>query len=452
MCGLKDRNVGNVRSGWRGTKSMRVLLISANTERINMPTLPLGVALVAAATRQAGHEVRLLDLRAGGDAGAAIGRAVMDFSPQVIGISVRNIDDQNMACPRFLLDGAREVVAACRAATAAPVVLGGAGYSIFPEAALRYLGADMGVCGEGEEVFAAILDRLGEGQNPAGLPGVYLAEGQVPAERHYVEDLDRLPLAGEEMWGTADRGEADLWLPVQTRRGCALDCAYCSTPQIEGRRLRCRSPELVARHVRAAAEAGFRRFYFVDNTFNLPPDYGLRLCRSLAAMAAKVQWRAIVYPHAVPEELLRAMAEAGCVEVSLGFESGSPAVLRAMNKRFAPEEVRAISRSLKAHGIRRLGFLLLGGPGETPQSVAESLTFAESLRLDALNVSVGIRIYPHTPLAWIAVEEGLVAAGDDLLRPRFYVRPGLDAPIRESLARRGLLPGEPPPGRVSSIE
>lgn len=146
------------------------------------------------------------------------------------------------------------------------------------------------------------------------------------------------------------------------------------------------------------------------------------------------------------------MAEAGCVEVSLGFESGSPAVLRAMNKRFAPEEVRAISRSLKAHGIRRLGFLLLGGPGETPQSVAESLTFAESLRLDALNVSVGIRIYPHTPLARIAVEEGLVAAGDDLLRPRFYVRPGLDAPIRESLARRGLLPGEPPPGRVSSIE
>ena len=426
---------------------MRVLLISANTERINMPTLPLGLALVAGATRQAGHEVCFLDLRAGVDGNAAIGRAVMDFSPQVIGISVRNIDDQNMACPRFLLDGVREVVATCRAATAAPVVLGGAGYSIFPEAALGYLGADMGVCGEGEEVFPAILDRLRQGQNPAGLPGVYLAGGQAPAERHYVEDLDRLPLVGEEMWRAADRRDDDLWLPVQTRRGCALDCAYCSTPQIEGRRLRCRSPELVARHVRVAAEAGFRRFYFVDNTFNLPTDYGLRLCRSLAAMAAKVQWRAIVYPHAVPEELVCAMAEAGCVEVSLGFESGSPAVLRAMNKRFAPEEVRAISQSLKAHGIRRLGFLLLGGPGETRETVEESVTFAESLSLDTLNVNVGIRIYPHTPLARIAVEEGLIAAGDDLLRPRFYVRPGLDGSIRETLARRGLLIGGPQPGK-----
>jgi radical SAM superfamily enzyme YgiQ (UPF0313 family) len=126
------------------------------------------------------------------------------------------------------------------------------------------------------------------------------------------------------------------------------------------------------------------------------------------------------------------MAEAGCVEVSLGFESGCPKVLEAMNKRFGPAEVREISDRLAAHGIRRLGFLLLGGPGETKETVDESLAFARSLNLDMLKISVGIRLYPHTPLAQQAVEEGVVAAEDDLLMPRFYIRPGLEDYIRQA--------------------
>ena len=125
------------------------------------------------------------------------------------------------------------------------------------------------------------------------------------------------------------------------------------------------------------------------------------------------------------------MAQAGCVEVSLGFESGCPRVLKAMNKRFQPEEVREISERLAAHGIRRLGFLHLGGPGETEESVDQSLAFAQSLGLEMLKVSVGIRLYPHTPLAHQAVEEGAVSPDDDLLMPRFYIRPGLKDYIRE---------------------
>ncbi len=155
------------------------------------------------------------------------------------------------------------------------------------------------------------------------------------------------------------------------------------------------------------------------------------MCRRLAELRLELTWRCILYPHQVSEELVAAMAEAGCVEVSLGFESGSPQVLRAMNKRFEPKEVREISQRLAAHGIRRLGFLLLGGPGETKESVDESLAFARSLGLEMLKVSVGIRLYPHTPLAQQAVEEGVVSPEDDLLVPRFYIRPGLEEYIRQ---------------------
>jgi len=133
---------------------MKVLLISANTEQINMPTLPLGLACVAAATRKAGHEVAYLDLMAQEDVQEVIKEAMEERSPDVVGISVRNIDDQVMDNPGFLLEQIKEVVGSCRSFSNAPIVLGGAGYSMYPESALEYLGADMGIQGEGEEPWS----------------------------------------------------------------------------------------------------------------------------------------------------------------------------------------------------------------------------------------------------------------------------------------------------------
>jgi radical SAM superfamily enzyme YgiQ (UPF0313 family) len=114
------------------------------------------------------------------------------------------------------------------------------------------------------------------------------------------------------------------------------------------------------------------------------------------------------------------MAKAGCMEVSLGFESGCGRILRRMNKRYSLEDVRRISARFKDAGIRQMGFLLLGGPGETRESVQESLAFADSLNLDALKITIGIRIYPHTALAKTATDEGLIQPGDNLLNPKCY--------------------------------
>jgi hypothetical protein len=118
---------------------MKVLLISANTETINMVPLPLGLNCVAVAARNAGHEVRLLDLMGGGANAGRIRSAIDEVHPEVIGISVRNVDNQHMAEARFLLEPVRDLVATCREFSGATIVVGGAGFSIFPEAALRYL-------------------------------------------------------------------------------------------------------------------------------------------------------------------------------------------------------------------------------------------------------------------------------------------------------------------------
>jgi radical SAM superfamily enzyme YgiQ (UPF0313 family) len=415
---------------------MRVLLVSSNTERISMVTIPVGLGLVAAATRRAGHAVAFLDLLAEADPVAAVHRAVDDFVPDVVGISVRNIDDQTREAPRFLLSQVRPVVEACRACTDAPLVLGGAGVSIFPAAALRYLGGDFAVAGDGEAVFPALLERLQAGRDPTGLPGVHVAGRTEALEPAFSEELGTLPQWDDALRAVADPATADLWIPVQSRRGCPNDCSYCSTARIQGRRIRTRPAWQVARHVAALAALGFRHIYFVDNSFNIPETQARQLCQELGGLEPRVEWRCILYPHLVREDLVRAMAEAGCVEVALGFESGSPAVLREMNKRFTPGDVRKISDLLAAHGIRRRGFLLLGGPGETRETVEESLAFAASLNLEELRITVGIRIYPGTPLARRAVQEGVVSAADDLLFPRFYLAPGLEPWIHQRVAAR----------------
>jgi radical SAM superfamily enzyme YgiQ (UPF0313 family) len=400
-----------------------------------MVTIPLGLGLVAAAARQARHQVAFLDLMNKRDPDAAIRREIGLVQPEVIGISVRNIDDQTRDNPRFLLEQVKPVVDACRECTRAPIVLGGAGYSIYPEAALAYLGADLGVCGDGEAVFPALLDRLEDGCDPSDLPGVYVAGRPPQVEPAFPDVLDSFPVWDEALGSLVDPATPDFWVPVQTRRGCPNDCSYCSTAAIQGRKMRTRSPREVVELVARLARAGCRRFYFVDNSFNIPESHALEICHCMKELAPRVEWRCILYPHLVREELVRAMAEAGCVEVSLGCESGCARILRALNKRFTPDDVRAATGLLVAHGIRCIGFLLLGGPGETRETVEESLAFAESLPLDALEITVGIRIYPGTDLASQAVEEGLISPEDDLLRPRFYLARGLEPWIQERVAR-----------------
>ena len=412
---------------------MKVLLVSANTERVNMVTLPLGLGLVASAIRRAGHEVDFVDLLGEEDPAGAVRRAVASHRPGTIGISVRNIDDQCRENPRFLLDGTRAVVGACRSCSDAPIVLGGAGYSIFPREVLAYLGADFGVAGDGEVVFPALLERIGKGdRNVSDLPGVYVRGGEPRTDRALPNDLDALPLWDHAL--SAAAASPDVWVPIQSRRGCPNGCSYCSTARIQGRTIRRRSPGLVAAVVGDLARAGLRRFYFVDNSFNIPESHGLALCGALAALRPRVTWRCILYPEKVGEEFVAAMAAAGCTEVALGFESGSERVLREMNKRFTPADVRHTSDLLFAHGIRRTGFLLLGGPGETRDSVEESLSFARSLRLDDLRITVGIRIYPGTPLAQRALTEGVIESEGDLLGPRFYLAPGLEPWIHGRIA------------------
>ncbi|ABW68369.1 B12-binding domain-containing radical SAM protein [Desulfosudis oleivorans] len=415
---------------------MNVLLISANTETINMPVLPLGLSCIARAVRAAGHQAMVVNTLDKDRLIPEALQAIETFHPRVIGISVRNIDDQTMEPARFLLEPVRDLIAACKKQTSAPIVLGGAGYSIFPEAALSYLGADRGIRGPGEKPFVSLLAHLENNKSPAAIPGLYLP-GRKPAAPLdpdcHINDYP-MPLPEDQVFAPSETGDAPVWVPFQTRRGCPMDCSYCSTASIEGRTTRKRDLSRVIDTLAAYRQAGFSHLFFVDNTFNIPPSYAKALCDGIIEKNLNLSWRCIVYPWKIDNDLAEKMASAGCKEVSLGFESGSAQMLRAFNKKFTPDDVRAVSAALKQFNIKQTGFLLLGGPGETEQTIQESLAFVESLNLDATKITSGIRIYPETQLARQAVAQGIIAPDDTLLFPRFYMAPAVKDTIRAIVA------------------
>jgi len=414
---------------------MKILLISANTEQINMPVLPLGLAYVAAAADSQGHTVKMINLMMQTDTQKALHEAIDEFNPEIIGISVRNIDDQNMENPRFLLEPLKDVVTNCRKYSDATIVLGGAGYSIFPQATLDFLEADIGIQGEGESAFLNLLKRLGDKKNLSEIPGLYLPGQTSRSEWGYIKSLSdiTLPLPDVHLSTPSTLKDQEIWIPFQSRRGCPLDCSYCSTATIEGRIIRKHDPKKVVDAISRYAEVGLDHFFFVDNTFNLPSAYANTLCEQLISSRMNVTWRCILYPWKVDDELVEKMAMAGCREVSLGFESGSKKILANMNKKYLPTDVRQISERLKKFGIGRMGFLLFGSPGENKETARESLEFADSLDLEAMKITIGIRIYPHTSLQQTAIKEGLVTADDNLLIPKFFIAKGLEGWLRETV-------------------
>jgi len=151
---------------------MKILLVSTNRNTLPMPVMPIGACIVADAAERSGHTVHLLDLMFTRDAMAELESAVMGFRPDVVGLSVRNIDNNDMRNTVFFLDDLRKIVDAIRTGTRAPIFLGGAALGVMPEEILRLADVSGCVAGDGETIFPLLLDRISRGGEIRDVPGV----------------------------------------------------------------------------------------------------------------------------------------------------------------------------------------------------------------------------------------------------------------------------------------
>ncbi len=397
---------------------MRILLVSANREMSPYPVFPIGLAYLAGPLSEAGHELKVLDLCFSADPERDIRQALAGFAPGAVVISIRNIDNVTYPSSRSYLQEIKAVIGSCLGV--APVILGGSGFSLMPVELLAALGGDYGVVGEGEEVLTELVSRLERGGNAgARLPGVLTRGDGGYAAVRTVEKIgrpERELFQVERYW--REGGMANL----QTKRGCPFSCVYCTYPLIEGRRLRLRPAGDIIDEIRELVDGyGVDYIYFVDDIFNYPPEFAEQLCRAVADAGLPVNWSAFINPRFISPELIRLMVRAGCDAFEFGTDSGSPAMLKNLDKSFGVDDIRTASRLCADHGVDFAHYILFGGPGETVETVMESFSLMDELSPTAVIGMTGIRIYPGTSLHRLALEEKYVDAETDFLEPVFYV-------------------------------
>lgn len=424
---------------------MRVAL--ANTNRMQPPIAPIGLEYVGEAMARAGHDVLLVDLCWEDAPLEALTRALGACDPGLVALSVRNSDDCYMASGRSFLGDVREVVAAARAACAAPVVLGGAGFSAAPRGFLAHCGADYGIVGDGEWALPTLAAALARGEKPRGghdglvtpgspRPGPTTGDmSEIPALRWDLADVERYyPLGGQ--------------VGVETRRGCPGRCVYCADPLSKGRAARLRPPSVVAEEMADLVARGIDHFHLCDAEANLPRRHLEAVCEALiaAGLGERCRWFAYMVADGFDRQLAALCRRAGCGGINFGVDHGDAAMLARLGRTHTPEDIRRAVAACRAEGLPVMLDLLLGAPGETVASLEATISLARETAPTCVGISLGVRVYAGTELArelcvgpdWRA-RPGFHGAepSEDLAMPVFYLEPalgeGAEATIAEAI-------------------
>jgi radical SAM superfamily enzyme YgiQ (UPF0313 family) len=272
--------------------------------------------------------------------------------------------------------------------------------------------------------MADLLEALEQGVDPAGLPGVVLPGGPValppPLDHCRERAIDGFPAV------TAFYLRRGGMLNLQSKRGCPFRCIYCTYPHIEGRRMRTIPPAEVAATALALQEAGARFLFITDSAFNADPEHSLAVADAFRSAGLAVPWGGFFAPTQPPAGYFERLARAGLSHVEFGTEAMADDVLHAYRKPFRVADVREAHAAALAADLHVAHYLLLGGPGETAATLAETLSNIDKLRRTVVFFFCGMRIYPHTALYRLAVAKGLLAPDQDLLAPVFYRCEDLD--------------------------
>lgn len=403
----------------------RILLISTNRFTAPEPVFPLGLAHLNAALCGAGHETRWFDCHADSRPLAGV---LAEYRPDFVGVSVRNIDDVLIRKRETGFGGLNEISETVRRVKDCPVILGGSGYSIFPERLLQLAQADYGIQGEGEESFPALVSALAQGGDVAAIPGlVYRRGGKIVTN-------PRRSWCGTAGLHAADRPARLVrhylkrggMLNLQTQRGCAQHCCYCAYPVVEGRARRQRPPEIVAEEMAQLEDEGAKYVFIVDSVFNSSPRHVVETCEAILRRNLKIHWACFLRPQGLTSPLMELMARAGLAHIEFGSDSFCDPVLDAYGKRFTFDDIRRSSELARQHRVESCHFLICGGPGETMETLQTSFANSRLLGDPVIMAVVGMRIYPGTPLCERALREGQITANSDLLTPAYYLAPGLD--------------------------
>jgi len=411
---------------------MNVLIISTNRHVHPVPVMPLGAAIAAEAAEKAGYRVRVLDLMFERNHLLSVEKVISDLKPDVIGISIRNIDNNDLRNPVFFPDAVTPLMDVIRKKTDARVILGGAAVGVMPEQLMRHTGISLAVTGDGGIVFPELLGKLDNGGDFTAVPGIArLDDGVFSMNPRPAASNRQCTTPDIGRWTRIDRYLSSLsTLPIQTKLGCQFRCTYCTYRRIEGPEYRLFEVESVASAMERLASSGLKDFEFVDNVFNAPYRHAVRMCERLARGKETFRLYSLeLNPLYVDDALLTEMGKAGFRGIGITVESASDNVLEGLGKGYTSFEVHRSAEVVSRHNMPCVWIFMLGGPGETKETVKETMRFAvrHIKRRDTVFFNIGVRVYPGTELDRIARDQGVLSVPQsEMLRPVFYVSPGID--------------------------
>ncbi|MFA6449709.1 MAG: radical SAM protein [bacterium] len=337
---------------------------------------PLSLMSVAAGAQKYGHEVKIIDASIKGLGPESIVREAAEWGAETLGFSLFSSN----FCEHI------KYIKRVKELSGLKVIVGGKHASYYPRETLSHAEIDYGVIGEGDITIGELLDSIEGKRSLESVDGIIFRNGGELAEtkpRALVRDLDTLPFPARGLLNSNDYYSMVSPLKNVTlsmvSRGCPFHCIFCAVGQTEFRR---RSKENVIEEIRICRdEFGVRLIDFQDSTFNVNLDFTKELCSEIAKSDTGIKFMARVRANKVDAELVRLLKEAGFFFVMIGIESGDPQILKRIRKDITLDDVRRSVSMFNKAGISVMGYFVLGLPGDTRETVMNTISFSTSVGL-----------------------------------------------------------------------
>jgi len=427
---------------------MNELVTLVNSNQVKPAVAPIAFDYLWEPLLKAGFTVDLLDLCFSSGFTEDIAGYCAQHQPAFWGLTMRNTDDVYFSSQHSFLDKVRDMIAALRHHSKAPIIMGGVGFSIMPEKIMAYCGADFGIICEGEVSFPLLLTKLAAGQPYEDVPGlVYRTEAGIRRNQVSFADLAEVGAHRRQFVDNKLYFAKGGLAAVETKRGCTRPCIYCVEPLVKGRKVRLRDPRHIVDEIESLVAQGIYAIHINDSEFNLDVNHAIAFCQELVRRGVnrQVQWYAYGMPSPFPEPLARNMKEAGCVGMNFGTDSASETMLRILMRTFKPKHIKESVQPCKHYGLRHIIEILFGAPGETAETIRETIEFLKAIDPERVSVTAGLRVFPGTRLEKMVRAEGItrdnpalsgaIEDNDDLLKPLFYLSTQIAPKPLEYIAR-----------------
>jgi radical SAM superfamily enzyme YgiQ (UPF0313 family) len=399
----------------------KILLVSANTMKDPYPVYPLGISYLHAYLEKQTEDfhIRIFDFIE--QSYDEYVETLKDYKPDFIGISLRNADDVNVYLQRSFIEHYRQIVEHSRDNSEAVIILGGSGYSIFPELLFERIQPDFGIYGEGEHSLYLLLRALQQDADVSSIPNLIYQKGPELIFNKHQQKLKEIDLSFHDDMVNYYWQHSGM-LNIQTKRGCPYRCIYCTYPVIEGHNVRTLNAEQIVDQLEyLQREKHIDYVFFTDSVFNIDNKFNLRLAEMMIKRKLNIKWGAYFNFCNIDKELLTLMKKAGLAHIEFGTDSLSEEMLKNYRKPFTVNDIIRISDLCAELEIDYAHFLILAGNGETENTINETFENSKLLKRTVFFPFIGLRIYPGTALYDIAVQEGKIEKDDDLLLPKYYI-------------------------------